>query len=222
MGRGQLHVWHHSEGVGGAAWIGTSKKQEVERGLARGSRVVRQGWGQEAGDVPRGWLQVVAGLHQGSVQGTRRGYLCRSSVRGPCGVHYGSVQGRGGIHHGSVQGLWVHNGSVQVTRGTDVCHGSVRGPGTCAVAQLREWGCSPWLSAGCGGQGTCNVAQCKGRVTRTMTQHVGCVARAGTGTEPPGCIWHLSGPCFRHCSPWGSGGGATWQRHSLAPRPSQG
>lgn len=138
MGRGQLHVWHHSEGVGGAAWIGTSKKQEVERGLARGSRVVRQGWGQEAGDVPRGWLQVVAGLHQGSVQGTRRGYLFRSSVRGPCGVHYGSVQGRGGIHHGSVQGLWVHNGSVQVTRGT------------CAMAQCEGRGRAPWLSSGSG------------------------------------------------------------------------
>lgn len=84
------------------------------------------------------------------------------------------------------------------------------------MAQLREWGCSPWLSAGCGGQGTCNVAQCKGRVTRTVA-HVGCVARAGAGTEPLGCSWHLSGPCCRYCSPWGSSGGAVWQHHSLAP-----
>lgn len=126
MGRGQLHVWHHSEGAGGAAWIGASKKQEVERGSARGSRVVRRGWGRQAGNVPRGWLQAVVGLHQGSVQGTRRGCLCRSSVRGPCDVHYGSVRGMGGIHRGSVQGVWVHNGSVQVMQ-RDVCHGSVQG-----------------------------------------------------------------------------------------------
>lgn len=63
-------VWHHSEGVGGAAWIGASEKQEVEHGLARGSQVVCWGWGQGAGDVPRHSVQV--GLHQGSVQGTRK------------------------------------------------------------------------------------------------------------------------------------------------------
>lgn len=95
------------------------------------------------------------------------------------------------------------HGSVQVTQ-RDVAWLSAGDPGTCAVAQLREGDVQPWLSAGCGGQGTCKVAQCKGGVTRTMTRHVGCVARAGAGTEPPGCTWHLSWPCCGHCSPWGA------------------
>lgn len=150
------------------------------------------------------------------------GAICAAAqceVRAVCTT----AQCKGGGGHspwlsaGAVGAQWLSAGDQR-----DVCHGSVRGLGTCAMAQLREWGCSPWLGAGCGGQGTCNVAQCKGRVTRTVTQHVGCVARAGTGTEPPDCIWHLSGPCCGHCSPSGSGGGAPWQRHSLAPRPSQG
>lgn len=153
--------------------------------------------------------------------------------------------GAGGDRQGMCPGAgcrwwWVCTRAQCKGQGEGVCAAAqceVRA--VCTMAQCEGWGHSPWLSAGgvgaqwlsagdaegrvpwlsagCGGQGTCNVAQCKGRVTRTMTQHVGCVARAGAGTEPPGCIWHLSGPCCGHCSPWGSGRGATWQHHSLAP-----
>lgn len=81
------------------------------------------------------------------------------------------------------------------------------GLGTFAVAQCR-------------GQGMCNVSQCKGRVTRTVTQRMGCVARAGAGAEPPGCLWHPSGPCRGHRSPWGESRGAMRpQAKAAAPGP---
>ena len=45
----------------------------------------------------------------------------------------------------------------------------------------------------------CNVSQCKGRVTRTVTQRMGCVARAGAGAEPPGCLsLNLTVPVLGH------------------------
>lgn len=200
--------WHKQK-AGGGTWLG-ERESSCTPGLGARGRGCAPGLAAGGGGS-------APGLSARDKEGLFVPQLSARSVR--CALRLSAREGGHSpwLSAGAVGAQWLSAGDQR-----DVCHGSVRGPGTCAVARLREWGCSPWLGAGCGGQGTCNVAQCKGRVTRTMTRHLGCVARARAGTEPPGCIWHLSGPCCGHCSSSGSGGGATWQRHSLAPRPSQG
>lgn len=201
---GRCSVDWHKQKAGGGTGVGERESSCAPAGAG----------GKGQGSCPGAQCGQVCTRAQCKGQGEGICATAQCKVRAMCTT--AQCKGWGNIHHGSVQGAvgaqWLSAGDTEgyvpwlSVRARDVCHGSA-----------QEWGCSPWLSAGCGAQGTCNVTQCKGRVTRIMTRHVGCVARAGAGAEPPGCTWHLLGPCRGRCSPWGSSRGAMWQHHSLAP-----